>query len=49
MQYSQDDWVPVTMAWPVLRLQMEERPPNMVGGCEYIDQAVAVSRQGVVL
>ena len=22
---------------------------NMVGGCEYIDQAVAVSRQGVVL
>jgi len=27
MQCSQDEWVPVTMAWPVLRLRMEERPP----------------------
>jgi len=27
MQCSQDEWFPVTMAWPVLRLQMEERPP----------------------
>jgi hypothetical protein len=27
MQYSQDKSVPVTTAWPVLRLQMEERPP----------------------
>ena len=22
-----DKWVPVTTAWPVLRLRMEERPP----------------------
>jgi len=27
MQYSQNKWVPVTTAWHVLRLQMEERPP----------------------
>jgi len=27
MQYSQDEWVPVTMAWHVLRLWREERPP----------------------
>jgi len=27
MQYSQDKWVPVTTAWYVLRLQIEERPP----------------------
>ena len=27
MQYSQEQWVPVTMAWPVLSLRMEERPP----------------------
>jgi len=26
MQYSQDKWVPVTTAWHVLRLRMEERP-----------------------
>ena len=38
--------VAVTTAWRVLRLQMEERPPNMEGSCEY---AVADSRQGVVL
>jgi hypothetical protein len=24
---ASDKWVPVTMAWRVLRLQMEERPP----------------------
>jgi hypothetical protein len=37
--------VPVTTAWRVLGLRMEERPPNMEGSCEY---AVADSRQGVV-
>jgi hypothetical protein len=42
-------WVPVTAAWPVLRLRMEERPPVMQGSCEYIELAVADSRQGEVL
>jgi hypothetical protein len=32
-----DKWVPVTMAWRVLGLQMEERPPVMEGSCEYIE------------
>jgi hypothetical protein len=36
-----DKWVPVTAAWRFLRLRVEER--------EYIEQAVADSRQGVVL
>jgi hypothetical protein len=30
-------WVPVTTAWRVLRLRMEERPPVMEGSCEYIE------------
>jgi hypothetical protein len=30
-------WVPVTMAWRILRLQMEERPPVMEGSCAYIE------------
>jgi hypothetical protein len=30
-------WVPVTTAWRVLRLRMEERPPVMQGSCEYIE------------
>ena len=25
-----DKWVPVTMAWRVLRLRMEERPPDIL-------------------
>jgi hypothetical protein len=29
--------VPVTTAWRVLRLQMDERPPDMEGSCEYIE------------
>jgi hypothetical protein len=32
-----DKWVPVTMVWRVLRLRMEERPPNMEGSCEYVE------------
>ena len=32
-----DKWVPVTTAWRVLRLRMEERPPDMEGSCEYIE------------
>jgi len=27
MQYGQDKWAPVTTAWHVLRLRMEEQPP----------------------
>jgi hypothetical protein len=30
-------WVPVTTAWRVLGLRMEERPPGMKGSCEYIE------------
>jgi hypothetical protein len=44
-----DKWVPVTTAWRVLRVQMEERPPDMEGSCEYFEEAVADSRQGAVL
>jgi hypothetical protein len=47
--YGHDKWVPVTTAWCVLRLRMEERPLDMEGGCENIEQTVADSRQGVVL
>jgi hypothetical protein len=32
-----DKWVPVTTALRVLRLRMEERPPDMEGSCEYIE------------
>jgi hypothetical protein len=39
----------VTTAWRVLRLRMEERPPDMQSSCEYVGQAVADSRQGAVL
>jgi hypothetical protein len=30
-------WVPVTTAWRVFRLRMEERPPVMERSCEYIE------------
>jgi hypothetical protein len=30
-------WVPVPIAWRVLGLRMEERPPAMEGSCEYIE------------
>jgi hypothetical protein len=29
--------VPVTTAWRVLSLRMEERPPDMEGSCEYTE------------
>jgi hypothetical protein len=35
--FSRDKWVPVTTAWSVLRLRMEERPPDMEGSCEYVE------------
>jgi hypothetical protein len=34
---AHDKWVPITTAWRVLRLRMEERPPDMEGSCEYIE------------
>jgi hypothetical protein len=39
----------VTTTWRALRLRMEGRPPDTEGSFEYIEYAVAVSRQGVVL
>jgi hypothetical protein len=39
----------VTTAWRVLRLRMEGSPAGTEGSCEYIEYAVADSRQGVVL
>ena len=44
-----DRWVSITTAWRVLRLRMEERPADIELSCEYIEEAVADSRQGVVL
>jgi hypothetical protein len=32
-----DKCVPVTTARHILRLRMEERPPDMEGSCEYIE------------
>jgi hypothetical protein len=32
-----DKWVPVTTAWRVLRLRMEERPADMEGSFECIE------------
>ena len=44
-----DKWVPVTTAWRVPRLRMEELSPDMEGSCEYTEKAVADSRQEVIL
>ena len=46
---SHDKWAPVTTAWRVLGLRMKERSPVWEGSCEYIEQAVADSRQEVVI
>ena len=32
-----DKRVPVTTAWRVLGLRMEERPPDIEGSCEYTE------------
>jgi hypothetical protein len=47
--FFRDTWVPVTIAWRVLRLRMEELPPGMESSSEYIEYAVANSQQGAVL
>jgi len=45
-----DKWVPVTTAWCVLRLRMEERPPIWRVAANIINkQAAEDNRQGVVL
>jgi hypothetical protein len=33
-----DKLVPVTTAWRVLRLRMEQRPADRKGSCKYIEQ-----------
>jgi len=40
-------WVLVTTAWRVLGSQMEGSPLGTRGSCEYIEKAVADSKQGV--
>jgi hypothetical protein len=35
--FFRDKWVPVSTAWRVLRLRMEEQPPYMESSCEYIE------------
>jgi hypothetical protein len=32
-----DKWVPVTMAWCVLRLRIQQKASSMEGRCEYIE------------
>jgi hypothetical protein len=34
--YIRGQWVPVTTAWRVLKLRMEERLADMKSSCEYI-------------
>jgi hypothetical protein len=45
MQLSMLGEVPVTTAWRVLRLQVEERPPAMEVSCKYIEKAAADKRR----
>jgi hypothetical protein len=40
-------WVPLTMAWHVLKLRRGKRPPDM-DSCKYVEQTVADSRQRTV-
>jgi hypothetical protein len=44
-----DKRLPVTTACHVLRLRMDERPPDMEGSYEYIEYAVADRQHRVVL
>ena len=46
---TSDKWVPVTTAWHVLRLLVEERPPIRRVVANRKKLAIADSRQGVVL
>ena len=49
MQYSQDKWVPVTTAWHVLRLQMEDRPPIWKVAANILHTQSQTDKKGVVL
>ena len=46
---SSGKWVPITTAFGVVSLRIEEWPPDVEGSGEYIEQSVVHSRQGVVL
>jgi hypothetical protein len=35
--YVRGKCVPLTTAWHILGLRMEERPPDMEGSCEYTE------------
>ena len=43
---DRDEWVPVTTAWRVHRLRMEERPADMEGSCEYIEKQSRTADRG---
>jgi hypothetical protein len=47
--WHREKWVPVTTAWRVVGLRMEEQPPDIEGSWESIEQALADSRQVVIL
>jgi hypothetical protein len=49
MTCCHDKWVHVTTLWRIFSLRMQERPPDLKNNCEYIEYAVADSRQGVIL
>jgi len=40
---------PITTAFGVSSLRIKERPPDVDGGCEYIQQTVAYRRQVLVV
>jgi len=39
-------WVPITTAWHVLTLRMEDTAPNLEGSWEYTEKAVADNDKG---
>jgi hypothetical protein len=41
-----DKWVPVTTTWPVLRLQMEEWPPDMRVAVNALNKQLRTSNKG---
>jgi len=46
MQYSQVMWVPVTTAWHVLRLRMDERPPIWRIGANILTKQLQTAEKG---
>jgi hypothetical protein len=39
----------LSLKWIFIRLRNKERPPDMVGSCEYIKQTASDNQQGVVV